>query len=122
MHTVALSSLEAGGAGAGFLVVVAVIYPLLRLATMILSRGRMTGRGWPYPGPGSAGYGARTRPDIIGQGGAAQDYAGQRGQATAEHLRREQDQAYWEPPEEAGTLPANGFIGDAGQDVTGPQG
>jgi len=90
MHTVALSSVQAGGAGAGVLVVVALVIRFTLLARMFLYRER----------PG----GSRR------QGGAPQT-------SDRPAMRRQRDQAhaYWEPEQEEGTLPAAGFIGDTAE-------
>lgn len=81
-----------------------MIYPALRLVTMFMRNRRQgSAGGWPGGGPGGAAYGQRgTRPDGTGQGD----------QPVREHARAEQDRSYWEPKEEDGTLPADGFIGD----------
>jgi hypothetical protein len=101
------------GAGGGLLLVLTVVSLLSRTAMMVAwnRRGNSAGR-WPGRMPGGPGYGAATGQDIIGQGGTVPDEAGRRGQGAGEHLRREQDRAFWDPPEEEGTLPAAGFIGD----------
>jgi hypothetical protein len=105
VHPIALGSAGAGGAGAALVALTALIYPAMRLVTMF-TRNRQGGgyiRRWPAAGPGGAGYGQPgTRPHVTGQGD----------QPAHEHAHPEQDHAYWEPEEEDGTLPADGFIGD----------
>jgi hypothetical protein len=116
VHTIALS-----GAGAGFLVVAILITRFTALARMFVPSRRPTGwRGQGGPGGGTQ-YGARTSRYDIGPGEAGPHGAQARDQA-AERRQREQARAYWEPEQEAGTLPAAGFIGDAAEPGPGAGG
>jgi len=104
VHPIALGSMDAGGAGTALFAVTAAIYPALRLITTFMRNRQQGSAGrWPAGRSGGAGYGqGRTQPDA----------AGPADQPVREHARAEQDSSYWEPKEEDGTLPADGFIGD----------
>ncbi len=109
MHQLAIGSLQSNtGVGGIISGVVAVVFILWRVGMMYGRARRGTGvRRWPG---GGFGYGAGP-----GQHGEPDSPAAPRDEVAGEHLGQRQDDSYWEPGQEDGTLSADGYIGDPGE-------
>lgn len=112
MHQLALGSLQADtGLGGVISVVCAAVFILCRVG-MMYGMARRGSRARRLP-DGGFGYGAG--PAQRGEPGSP---TAPHGETTEGPVRRQQHDSYWEPQEQDGTLPADGFIGDPGE--TGP--
>jgi hypothetical protein len=110
---IVVSAIALSGAGAGVVVVAALVTRFTVLARIFLSYRQPTGsgrQGWAQ----RPGFGARTGPFGTSPGDAGPHGTQTRDRA-AELRQRDQARAYWEPEQEEGTLPAAGFIGDTAE-------